>query len=365
MTGGFWQKLNILEPFYLQTMRTQGWGSEGGNGRLWEVMTGMEYLLEHLEDRKLFHHAVPDEAAREDTRSQVELARGRPDRNRQLPARFRDHETDMHPRKSRQAPLPDRGSRQCDDGSSKPSGSSGTANMGKDYRHYLRLSILTTWQKLNEYYTKLGDSPLFAASIILHPSLGMHYLEVNWASEEQLVWVRDAKIGLSDYLDRWYHCNRPVDEQQKMIMDTSTSLSVPRTTTEVSVFKQWIKSRTAKTTVMGSELERYLRLEPQETEDPIEWRMVHQGQFPMISQLALDILAIPAMATDCERSFSLAKLTLTTQRLSMTTETLEKLQCLKNWVRHGAVKLGVTTGGVDEVHWETGDSGMESIEGKI
>jgi hypothetical protein len=76
--------------------------------------------------------------------------------------------------------------------------------MGKDYRHYLRLSIMTAWQKINEYYTKLGDSPLFAASIILHPSLGMNYLEVNWASEEQLVWVRDAKVGLSDYLDRWY-----------------------------------------------------------------------------------------------------------------------------------------------------------------
>ncbi|KAM5527161.1 transposase-like protein [Fusarium oxysporum f. sp. phaseoli] len=51
------------------------------------------------------------------------------------------------------------------------------------------------------------------------------------------------------------------------------------------------------------------------------------------------------MATDCERSFSLAKLTLETQRLSMTTETLEKLQCLKNWVRHGAVKRGATIGG--------------------
>ncbi|KAL7755481.1 hypothetical protein ACKLNR_014579 [Fusarium oxysporum f. sp. zingiberi] len=346
----------ILEPFYLQTMRTQGWGSEGGNGRLWEVMAGMEYLLEHLEDRKLFHHAVPGEAGGQDTNSQAELARGRPDRNRQLPARFRDCETDIHPRKSRQGPLSDRGSRQCDDGSGKPSGSLGIDDMGKDHRHYLRLSIMTAWQKLNEYYTKLGDSPLFAASIILHPSLGMNYLEVNWASEEQLVWVRDAKIGLSDYLDRWYRCNRPVDERQKMIMDTSTSLSVLRKTTEASVFKQWIKSRTAKTTVMGSELERYLRLEPQETEDPIEWWMAHQGQFPMISQLALDILAIPAMATDCERSFSLAKLTLTTQRLSMTTETLEKLQCLKNWVGHGAVKLGATIGGGDEGQWEIGDS---------
>uniref|UniRef100_A0A0C4BL15 Uncharacterized protein n=1 Tax=Fusarium oxysporum (strain Fo5176) TaxID=660025 RepID=A0A0C4BL15_FUSOF len=36
------------------------------------------------------------------------------------------------------------------------------------------------------------------------------------------------------------------------------------------MFKQWVKSRTAKTTVMGSKPERYLRLEPQETEEPTE-----------------------------------------------------------------------------------------------
>uniref|UniRef100_A0A0D2YER8 Uncharacterized protein n=1 Tax=Fusarium oxysporum (strain Fo5176) TaxID=660025 RepID=A0A0D2YER8_FUSOF len=47
-----------------------------GNGRLWEVMTGMKYLLDHLKDRKLFYHAVPDEATEENTHSQVELARG-------------------------------------------------------------------------------------------------------------------------------------------------------------------------------------------------------------------------------------------------------------------------------------------------
>ncbi|RKK78119.1 hypothetical protein BFJ71_g16587 [Fusarium oxysporum] len=50
------------------------------------------------------------------------------------------------------------------------------------------------------------------------------------------------------------------------------------------MLKQWVKSRTAKTTAMGSELERYLQLEPQETEDPIEWWMAHQGQFPMVVQ---------------------------------------------------------------------------------
>lgn len=39
----------------------------------------MEYLLEHLEDRKLFYYAVLDEAAEENTNLQVELPQGRSD----------------------------------------------------------------------------------------------------------------------------------------------------------------------------------------------------------------------------------------------------------------------------------------------
>jgi hypothetical protein len=366
LKGDDWRLLaevkHILEPFYLQTMRAQGWGSEGGHGRLWEVMTGMEYLLEHLEEWKLFYHASPDETVEENANSQVKLPRGRPDRNRQLPARFKDCEMDMQPRKPQEGPVPDRGRGEYG-GRGKASGLSKIEDIGKDHRRYLRLSITTAWQKLNEYYTKLGESPLFAASIILHPALGMSYLEMNWATEAQLVWVRDAKMGLSDYLDRWYRCSRPTaaDEQQKAIVETATSPCVPRKIHEDSVFKQWVKSRRARATVMGSELERYLRLEPQETEDPIEWWMAHQGPFPMLSQLALDILAIPAMATDCERSFSLAKLTLTSQRLSMSAATLERLQCLKNWIRHGAVKLGATAPGKDGLHWDI-ESSMESID---
>jgi hypothetical protein len=49
------------------------------------------------------------------------------------------------------------------------------------------------------------------------------------------------------------------------------------------------------------------------------------------------------MATDYERLYSLAKLTLTLQRLLMTMEMLEKLQYLKNWVRHSTVKLEAIT----------------------
>ena len=73
LQGDDWKLLaevkHILEPFYRQTMRAQGWGSEGGHSRLWEVMMGMEYLLEPLEDWKLFYHHVPDGTANRVARS--------------------------------------------------------------------------------------------------------------------------------------------------------------------------------------------------------------------------------------------------------------------------------------------------------
>ena len=46
------------------------------------------------------------------------------------------------------------------------------------------------------------------------------------------------------------------------------------------------------------------------------------------------------MAADCERAFSVAKLAMTSQRQSMRPETLEALQCMKNWIRHGSIRLG-------------------------
>jgi hypothetical protein len=45
---------DILEPIYHQTMRTQGWAKNGSHGSLWEILTGMEFLMEKMEDWKAF-----------------------------------------------------------------------------------------------------------------------------------------------------------------------------------------------------------------------------------------------------------------------------------------------------------------------
>ncbi|KAJ0118548.1 Uncharacterized protein HZ326_31859 [Fusarium oxysporum f. sp. albedinis] len=82
-----------------------------------------------------------------------------------------------------------------------------------DHRAYIRASINNGWKKLNEYYDKLGESPLFAAAIILHPRFGISWLEATWVSEEQRAWVRDAKVGVKDYFTSWYNANQGLCEE--------------------------------------------------------------------------------------------------------------------------------------------------------
>ena len=47
--------------------------------------------------------------------------------------------------------------------------------------------------------------------------------------------------------------------------------------------------------------------------------------------MVLDFFSVPAMSSECERVFSLAKLILTTQRQHMNEMTLEAILCLKLW----------------------------------
>ncbi|RYC80017.1 hypothetical protein BFJ63_vAg17098 [Fusarium oxysporum f. sp. narcissi] len=171
-------------------------------------------------------------------------------------------------------------------------------------RASIRASINNAWIKLNEYYTLLGRSPLFAASVVLNPDLGLRWLETNWTSPEQLQWLRDAKEGIKVYFERWYSKNDDDASESAFITPSLT----PRP--EQSRFEQWIKSRQPKLSATGSELQRYYRLEPEQVDDPIRWWIDHSNAFPRLSRFALDILAIPAMSTDCERAFSLAKLTI-------------------------------------------------------
>lgn len=107
------------------------------------------------------------------------------------------------------------------------------------------------------------------------------------------------------------------------------------------MFNDWADTEEGPFGDMMNELEQYLEMRPDKrVKDPIAWWVERKQTFPRLSRLALDLLAIPAMADHCERQFSLAKLSVSTQRCRLQARTLEFLQLLRSWIKQGGIVLG-------------------------
>jgi len=60
---------------------------------------------------------------------------------------------------------------------------------------------------------------------------------------------------------------------------------------------------------------------------------MHSDEFPYLSKMAKDYLAIPGAGVAVERLFSSGTDILTCKRQSMSPNTLKELMCLKGWLK--------------------------------
>jgi hypothetical protein len=69
---------------------------------------------------------------------------------------------------------------------------------------YLKININLGWAKLNEYYTKLDETPAYYASAILNPASRRGYFENTCTEEAQLPWLQAAKTMVRALWDKEY-----------------------------------------------------------------------------------------------------------------------------------------------------------------
>jgi len=131
----------------------------------------------------------------------------------------------------------------------------------------------------------------------------------------------------------------------------ATELSSTSSSPQKVDFTMWYKKRP---TTMKDELEEYFRLpvEDFDTCDPIQWWAGRRSQFPSLSRLARDILAIPGMfglklscmillmrrtmagsAVAVERIFSGGRDTISLRRASLQPDTIRTLMLVKQRLR--------------------------------
>jgi hypothetical protein len=71
--------------------------------------------------------------------------------------------------------------------------------------------------------------------------------------------------------------------------------------------------------------------------NPIEWWDSNQSVYGILCLWVFDTLSIPAMATECERTFSSAKKLITPERNALSDAAIEANERLKAWWDQGLI----------------------------
>ncbi|KAK5132583.1 hypothetical protein LTR08_008842 [Meristemomyces frigidus] len=86
------------------------------------------------------------------------------------------------------------------------------------FEHHFSTNINLCWQELNDCYSKLDNTPIYVAAIILHPGMKLRYLERKWTAIRKTVWVGKAKRSFDSYLQEY--------EYKELVDDSSDEPAV-------------------------------------------------------------------------------------------------------------------------------------------
>jgi hypothetical protein len=94
----------------------------------------------------------------------------------------------------------------------------------------------------------------------------------------------------------------------------------------------------ARPTAHRDQLRLYLE-EPPNTTPVMEYWKSREEQWPQLTAMTYDFLAIPAISSECEQVFSSCAKQTTPESSRLSGEMLWHQECLKNWQRRGAIQM--------------------------
>ncbi|KAJ6436173.1 DDE superfamily endonuclease, CENP-B-like protein [Purpureocillium lavendulum] len=167
------------------------------------------------------------------------------------------------------------------------------------FRHSLTMTdrIMTSWYKFDDYYRRTDDSPVYAAAILLHPSLRRAHLHEAWKDQSQY-------IG-------------PAVEAVRKLWEDYKPRQVPTINEDLSAYEAY-KQRIYQPPSSHDEFNRFIDgpTLPIGSSSALSWWLepTQATSFPNLYRLAVNIFSIPAMSAEAERVFSGARRTITWDR---------------------------------------------------
>jgi hypothetical protein len=314
----------LLQPLYHATQRLEGRGGGASHGAIWQVIPAMEKLLTHLEAAKQEYSIVrpaQDYSMVNSQASTVFDSQGlNPPLTQPLPPPTRSKRGGRATKQSQSQsqvmlppplplPLPDDPFKNT-----------------LEYR-MLCVGINLAWQKLNEYYIKTDQSPVYVAAVVLHPGLKWKWLEKAW--RDRPGWIEEART-----------------EVKKLWLEYSDLVITNEDVTSMRVDDaRWMDDDLLSdfSDLEGDitdEYQRWCEEGRQPTEfRPLEfWSTQRQKQaYPRLSRMARDLFTIPAMSDEPERVFSSSGLMTTPHRGRLSARAIGEAQVVKSWIKTGII----------------------------
>ncbi|KAG7423575.1 putative AC transposase [Fusarium oxysporum f. sp. raphani] len=222
-------------------------------------------------------------------------------------------------------------------------------------------SIEMGWFVLNKYYTISEEAPVHVAALLLDPRCRKAYLDKNWKS----AWINPAIVGVRQLWEEEYNINNSVNDIDGDIVTTpeDTPVAPGKPPSQLQILLQEMEVETTVSTD-SDDLEAFINAPAIKIDcEPLEWwcRTEQRRQFPRLSRMAIDILSINPQSAEPERTFSGARRTASWDRLSITCERIEEVECLGNWMRNGHI-VASRDGGLGLVCDPDGVNGNVDIE---
>jgi hypothetical protein len=206
------------------------------------------------------------------------------------------------------------------------------------------------WHKIEKYYKLCDQAPMLYAAVYLNPMFKAEWFKKQWANgtKEQQCWIQDVRKRVFDLWETEY--------KGKSFTDTTNTPFTPSRAVQLtgkekekdqnSVHNRMREYKRLKYTDnhIHDELEDYLSsdivMDPQyasgahdDTVPPFDclaWWWARRNQWPYLSRMAFDSLAIPLMSDNPERSFSSGRDMITYRRSRLQGEIIEACALLRS-----------------------------------
>jgi hAT family C-terminal dimerisation region len=202
---------------------------------------------------------------------------------------------------------------------------------------YYASCINSAWTKLNKYYTKLDETPIYYAATVLHP--GIQWTFLTKAYGEKSGWLQTARRLVQTLWDEEYR------DLSALWEIASSNLPAAVRARELNPFDSFQDELMSSTNydeeLVADEFERWLSTTQDvytKHDNPLDYWSAKRFEYPRVARMAIDVLSVPAMAAECERTFSSAGSMVSPKRSRLDASTIAVTQTVRSWLRAGLLE---------------------------